>query len=143
MALIRAEAMEEKVQLSDLTFRGLIVHVGPIPTVRLCWRRAKDPQDEPVVTPTSAPQPATLSRPVATPPPLPLTPYGTGSFFERASPIKSAPQNIAGETTQPAGPTPAPASASSRALPDPAAPVTGDWRKDALARFKKMPDLRR
>jgi len=143
VALIRAEALEEKVRLGDLSFRGLIVHVGPIPTVRLCWRRAEEPPDEPVVTPTSASQPATLSRPAATPPPLPLTAYGTDSFFARTSPIKPTPQNIAGETPQPVGPTPAPASASSRALPDPAAPVTGDWRKDALARFKKMPDLRR
>jgi len=36
----------------------------------------------------------------------------------------------------PATPAPAP-------VPMIPAVQTGDWRKDALARFKKMPDLRR
>ena len=142
-ALIRAEALEERVQLGDLSFRGLIVHVGPIPTVRLCWRRPEEPPDEPAVMPTPAPQPATALRPAATPPPLPLAAYGTGSFFERSSPVKSAPQTTDNETPQPVSPSPAPTPASSRVPPETAAPVTGDWRKDALARFKKMPDLRR
>lgn len=142
-ALVRAEALEERVQLGDLSFRGLIVHLGPIPTVRLCWRRPEEAAEEPIVTPTPTAHPATISRPAATPPPLPLAAYGTGSFFERSSPIKTATQNSAGETAQTVCPPPAPEPTSSRARPETTAPATGDWRKDALARFKKMPDLRR
>lgn len=142
-ALIRAEALEEKVQLGDLSFRGLIVHVGPMPTVRLCWRRPADEEDEiaPAEAPATTPSPA--SRPAATPPPLPLSAYGTGSFFERTSAPATAPQ------AQPS-PATSPAPVAPQTMPDrpesprESSPVnTGDWRKDALARFKKMPDLRR
>jgi hypothetical protein len=72
-----------------------------------------------------------------------LAACGTGSFFERSSPVKSAPQATSNEATQTVSPTPAPAPAGSRVPPETTAPAPGDWRKDALARFKKMPDLRR
>lgn len=143
-ALIRAEALEEQVQLGDLSFCGLIVHVGPMPTVRLCWRRPDGEEAEAAVPETPAPAAQPASRPAATPPPLPLSAYGTGSFFERASAPAATPRPASTEASEPA--TPAPTPTPVRARPqteEAAAPVTGDWRKDALARFKKMPDLRR
>jgi hypothetical protein len=136
-ALIRAEALEEKVQLADLSFRGLIVHVGAVPTVRLCWRRAGELAEE-----TAA---AAVAQPAATPPPLPLPAYGASSFFERAAtpqPVPAAP--VAPVTEQPSSalaPTRLPGH-QKPAVTEPVA-ATGDWRKDALARFKKMPDLSR
>jgi hypothetical protein len=136
-ALIRAEALEEKVQLADLRFRGLIVHVGAVPTVRLCWRRAGELAEE-----TAA---AAVAQPAATPPPLPLPAYGASSFFERAAtpqPVPAAP--VAPVTEQPSSalaPTRLPGH-QKPAVTEPVA-ATGDWRKDALARFKKMPDLSR
>ncbi len=140
-ALIRAEALEEKVQLADLSFRGLIVHVGAVPTVRLCWRRAGELAEE-----TAAAAVAQhIAQPTATPPPLPLPAYGASSFFERAAtpqPVSAAP--VAPVTEQPSAalaPTRLPGH-QKPAVTEPV-PATGDWRKDALARFKKMPDLSR
>src|SRR5678815_5261809 len=37
-ALAKADALSEKVTLSHLNYRELTVHVGPTPTIRLCWR---------------------------------------------------------------------------------------------------------
>lgn len=160
-ALIRAEEMEDQLELAGLVFTGLIVHLGPAPTVRLCWRRAREE-----MTPTG-PIPAPAGAP---PPPLPASPaspapagmpgpgsalgsYEAGSFFGRT------------HTTRPPAPAPGPAAtpASTPPPPPPPPPVPGpaggagirpavpavpeqdagggDWRRDALARFKKMPDL--
>lgn len=146
-ALIRAEALEEEVRLSDLSFQGLIIHIGAVPTVRMCWRRGLE-------------EPEASSTPVTAPRDVPV-PAGdaVGSMFEKST-VPLPPKVVAmpvplaegmAETQHPTGlppsPTPAPARASiqlsarpgTTASPKPA--LTGDWRKDALARFKKMPDL--
>ncbi len=142
-ALIRAEALEEKVQLADLSFRGLIVHVGAMPTVRLCWRRAEPVAEESEAAPVAA----SIAKPSATPPPLPLPlpAYGASLFFERATTPQPAPAApVAPVAEQPSAalaPTRLPGQ-SKPPVGEPAA-ATGDWRKDALARFKKMPDLSR
>lgn len=139
-ALIRAEELEEGVHLSDLVFHGLTIHVGPIPTVRLCWRRPS------AATMRTAPSPM---HPVAraTPSPSALPGYGAESFFQRESaacPPTPAPAGTIPGTSPDATPAPTP---SRVRTPVPAAApgteLTGDWRKDALARFKKMPDLSR
>lgn len=161
-ALIRAEAMEERVKLADLSFRGLIVHIGAVPTVRLCWRRQGHEVDEEGSPATHKPSPALASTAQNAPPPLPT--YGTSSFFEKqvvAAPAQvepasaASPQPVvrhepaANELLQ-ASLAPTPPRSSSRPgifTPKPPAdvdaPSTGDWRKDALAKFKKMPDLGR
>ncbi|MFM7102091.1 MAG: hypothetical protein ACKO3N_13070, partial [Verrucomicrobiota bacterium] len=144
-ALIRAEEMEERLELTGLVFTGLVVHIGPVPTVRLCWRRAQEVVEETPTTAASVPA-------MATPPPLPTTPspaavsgtgsalgsYESGSFFGRTTPPAPATRPRETESSVPAAPATPPSGA--RATPEPA-PSTGDWRKDALARFKKMPDL--
>lgn len=161
-ALIRAEAMEEEVQLADLSFRGLIVHIGAVPTVRLCWRRQGHEVEEEGSPATHKPSPALASAAQNAPPPLPN--YGTSSFFEKQVVVAPAPvepasvaiprpvvrhEPAANELLQ-ASLAPTPPRSSSRpgiftTRPQTAetAPSTGDWRKDALARFKKMPDLSR
>lgn len=145
-ALIRAEALEEEVQLADLSFRGLIVHIGAVPTVRLCWRRQTDDFEEPAHVAQHAPQPLAKPSGPVTPPPLPA--YGSGSYFDRPAPTQPAVASVVpGAVVQPPvepSPTLAPTRSGYRlsSVPkEPAPAPTGDWRKDALARFKKMPDL--
>ncbi len=136
-ALIQAEALEEKVHLADLSFSGLIVHIGAVPTVRICWRRAAEDEAE------SEPEPPPSFGSNVTPPPLPS--YGSGSFFDR--PVVGAPPVAVPAAAEPqAAPSPtlSPTRSSlqlSSAPKEPVSAPTGDWRKDALARFKKMPDL--
>lgn len=163
-ALIRAEAMEDKVKLADLSFRGLIVNIGPVPTVRLCWRRQHEDIEEEAHVLAHKLAPALKAEPVAQPAPPPLPNYGGSSFFEKptapqSAPVAPAPAPIPQPTihSRPVAPelaqaslAPTPSRSSSRSLsssakpaPAEAAPSTGDWRKDALARFKKMPDLGR
>ena len=165
-ALIRAEALEEKVQLSDLSFRGLIVHIGAVPTVRLCWRRQHEDVEEEAHLFAQKMAPALKAEPLAQPAPPPLPNYGTSSFFDKPAAVVVAPEPApAAPAPQPApavmarpvaieikqaslAPTPSystlrPSSSSPKAAPAEADPSTGDWRKDALARFKRMPHLGR
>ena len=166
-ALIRAEALEEKVQLADLSFRGLIVHIGAVPTVRLCWRRQQheDVEEEAHLLAQKM-APALMAEPAARPAPPPLPNYGTSSFFEKPAPVVVAtaptpaapvPQPAPALVAQPVAieirqaslaPTPSystlrPSPSSPKAPPAEPDPSTGDWRKDALARFKRMPHLGR
>lgn len=152
-ALIRAEALEKEVRLSDLHFSGLIVHVGAAPTVRLCWRRGGDDVEEPQ-TGTARPVLEHSAKPptITSPPPLP--PYGSGSFFEKFAQTQasgaSAPEPARVVSSAPVveaeapNPSLAPTRLSYRSSStsrERAVPSSGDRSKDALARFKKMPDL--
>jgi hypothetical protein len=139
-ALQRAEELERQVRLSDLRFSGLIVHVGAIPTVRLCWRREDEGVEEravPPVIPVGATPPPLVSTSPAT---GPVTMPGSSSFFnapEREAPVAARPE------TGPASPslTPTPSRYPRQVKEVESVELTGDWRKDALARFKKMPKL--
>ncbi len=160
-ALIRAEALEENVHLADLVFHGLIVHIGAVPTVRLCWRRPRGDVEEEAHFIAQKMAPAMKPEPVGQPAPPPLPSYGSSSFFERNSatpgsvpaPAPTAPavvpQPAAAELAQASlAPTPSrstsrPLYSTSKPAPSEPEPSTGDWRKDALARFKKMPNLGR
>lgn len=145
-AMQRAEEIERQVQLSDLHFSGLIVHVGAIPTMRLCWRREDEEVEEravPPVIPTvaSAGGSTVASTVPSVPPPTgPVTMPGSSSFFNAPTgevPVVARPQ------TGPASPSLAPTPSRYPKRVEEVDPVelTGDWRKDALARFKKMPKL--
>jgi hypothetical protein len=152
-ALIKAEEMAAKVVLPDLTYRELIVDVGPAPTVRVCWR-----PDTVALDPAPA-----IARPASaattTAPPLPTSSssiFGRGSFFE-PRPATSSP------AAQPAASSLEPATVAAATMPGPAGPTqtasvpagapapvpvttgvttkTGDWKRGALDRFKRMPDL--
>ncbi|MBN8246340.1 MAG: hypothetical protein J0L84_02715 [Verrucomicrobia bacterium] len=163
-ALIRAEAMEDQVTLSDLGFRGLIVHIGPVPTVRLCWRPMTTESEEEVRSLALKLAPALKSAP-APPPEAPPVLGASSGFFPERRPVPVAPSPPATvlqpppAASAPVSPAPDPQQVSlaptrlpssirtTTAASPPAsseiAPATGDWRKDALARFKKMPDLGR
>lgn len=130
-SLLQAKQMAETVDLGDLQYNEVIVGIGPIPSVRLCWR------------PEEIEPPAAQSPLAAIPaPPAPQTPppsaFGPTSFFERresqATPVAPAPPSpIAG-----------PAPVSALPLPtQPAVEAPPAAPPDPLARFKKMPVLSR
>ena len=146
-ALAQAQETSYRVDLGELVQDQVIVHVGPRPAVRLCWNV---PAAE--LAPQSA-STAVVQTTAATPVEASSFPSGFGqsSFFERRPNIASSPEPA------PSVPQPPPASASaseasqssaqgashtsaSSALPNSTAPAT-DWRREALERFKKMPDL--
>jgi hypothetical protein len=152
-ALIKAEEMADKVDLPDLTYRELIVDVGPAPTVRVCWRSDLVVVDAEPIAPASRPSTAApASAPPVLPPPSSI--LGKGSFFEPRTP-SAAPAHPAAETSVPAavGVPPAtpvsgyPLQTDAVAVPSqPTAGIAGtkeagDWRRAALDRFKRMPDF--
>jgi hypothetical protein len=137
-ALAKADALSEKVTLSHLTYRELIVHVGATPTIRLGWRPETHVEEAPVAH-AAAPgvQTTTIATAPAASSPPPLPAFSQSSFFEqRTIPTTSHPSTT---ETPPVISTSTPASASTPA-PD-AAPAGGHWKQSALERFKKMPDV--
>ena len=145
-ALAKADGVSEKVHLTHLTSRELIVHVGPTPSVRLCWSA-----DAPVQTAVAAQVPTTpVAAPVAAASsPPPLSAFASSSYFEQRSP--GATPRPAQTSPAPPSPEPAPGppplstspsiSTTGTSYVQPTEPASGgDWRKSALDRFKKMPD---
>ncbi len=144
-ALIRAEEKEGWIRLGDLEFREITVHVGPQPIVRLGWRRHPGSEGQhPGAVPASAtavipppipaavvesvfdrPKPAAAVTPATVPVPKPTSPR----------PAPTPAWSAYGSTTEAAGQPEAPAESKS------ASKAGGAPHQDALARFKKMPDL--
>lgn len=156
-AILTAQELATRVDGGNLQFSRITAYVGASPSVRIAWEPvdAGEP-DQPVRAaalvppplPPEAPAAPTRSRNPDTTPsmasgaaPTTFGSYGTSSFFEprpSAAPSRPAATTPASETAPVAAPA---ASAKDSASEEPEA--TGDWRKDALARFKKMPDLSR
>lgn len=137
-ALTKADAISERVRLSELSYRGVVVHVGPTPCVRLRWQA-----DEVEETVAPAPAAATSAPAVTTAAPPPLPAFGSSSFFEQRSPAASQPATEIAVATTPAPPAAA-APVVAASVPTPATvaePVSGAWKPSALDRFKKMPDV--
>ncbi|HKX62453.1 MAG TPA: hypothetical protein VJS65_11420 [Verrucomicrobiae bacterium] len=135
-ALAKADALSEKVTLSNLSYRELIVHVGSTPTIRLCWRTEAHEEDATAahVAPHAAAHTPGIAPTAAAVVPPPLPAFSQSSYFEHR--------------TTPTPPTPpAPQSAPevstvSSSMPAPeAAPAGSHWNQSALERFKKMPDV--
>lgn len=142
-SLMRAEEAADQVRLSDLDYRTLIVHVGPVPTVRLCWR--------PSGSLSQAKRPGLLSEPT---PARPAAAAERPSFFGSAPPGTSG-LNTAEQASEPEQPPSASAAPPPRELvpepqrASPPAPATPEvslaketapvWNSDALQRFKTMP----
>lgn len=133
-ALLKAEEMAERVALMNLTYHKLIVYVGPLPLVRLCWC-SNTTQAVASATPPPVPAPATGAG--ATPPSssgFSSSMFGSGSFFEsRSAATTAARASVDPASASPSTPAPIAASAPvAEAAPD---------SQDPLARFKKMPNL--
>jgi len=133
-SLLQAKQMAETVELAELIYHEVIVGIGPIPSVRLCWR----PEEvEPTLVMQTAPAiaiapPLAASAPLA--PPQPPSVFGASSFFERreAKPAPGVPPATTEVTPTVTTTVPQPKPAA-----EPPAPL------DPLARFKKMPILTR
>lgn len=156
-ALLTAQELAARVDGGSLQFSRVTAYVGASPSVRIAWEPVDEPEDIPPALPSRAagsvppPIPETPSARIPqTPPSTDNTPsmasgaapatfgdYGASSFFE---PRSSKPASRPSSTTSP---DPAAALPPTRhpSTPTDEPEPTGDWRKDALARFKKMPDL--
>lgn len=131
-SLLQAKQMAETVELGDLIYNEVVVGIGPIPSIRLCWRTE---ETEPVVVAqatTAIPLPPALAAPAV----LPQSAFGAGSFFERRE-TKPAPAAAPAVVTAKIEAPP------TMAIPKPQAAVESAEPKDPLARFKKMPVLSR
>ncbi len=138
-ALLQAKQMAETVELGDLVYNEVIVGIGPIPSVRLCWR----PEEEEL-----SPAPQTPNTVAATPPLAAFAPattaqpqsaFTSSSFFERKEAKPAATPSASQTTTTP---TATPSVASEKTVVPPAPPAE-PVSTDPLARFKKMPVLNR
>jgi hypothetical protein len=128
-SLAKADALTEKMHLSNLSYRELVVHVGPTPSVRLHWRA--DDVIESAAPAHSIVRPPPVPVVVATPSPA-LPTFGQSSYFEPRAvvhPVESKPSEVA-----------APASAPAVHVPVVKTVKGSDWKQSALDRFKKMPD---
>ena len=136
-AMIQAENLEPEVRLSEMSYRGLSVFLGPAPAIRLRWGRPI-PAVEAAETVVAAEPAVTMSGSA------PLSGFAADAFFGKTQ--ETLPGGLSGEASR----TPQGVPESGLEKPGPMAkgPVAvgrrslaADWRKDALARFKKMPDL--
>ncbi len=155
-ALLRAAELADRVDLPGLSYQQLTVYVGPAPTVRIGWRPeawAEPVAEAPAVaaglppllggsqwSATSAVSsfaPALVSPPAPAAAPASSTPKPSPALAPTA--VSTAPT-----TPYPAPPTTqATAATPAVALSQAPAALDKDWRKGALDRFKKMPDLTR
>lgn len=132
-AVVQAGKLADQVKLTNLGCEELVVHVGPAPTVRICWRSAGEEEEA-----ASSPVTTHAASPPATPAAA-TSAFTSSSYFEprrAAEPAaKPAPAHVPAAEHAPALPTaPTPAA-------NPVPSTGGDWRRSALDRFKRMPDL--
>lgn len=133
-SLLQAKQMADTVEVGDLIYNEVVVGIGPIPSVRLCWRAQQPEQATVAQTMPAIPVPPPLASSAPAPAP---SPFGASSFFERRE-TKAAP------VAQPAVSTVQSAPAIEQTPVTKAEPVTETAiSSDPLARFKKMPDLAR
>lgn len=137
-ALAKADALSEKVSLSHLNYRELVVHVGSAPTIRLCWWAERPEAESAVIAsaPTHSPQVASAPATAPNPPPLPA--FSQSSFFEQRT-VATAPRSATAPSV-PESTAPVIASPSTVAAAPEPVPSGSQWKQSALERFKKMPD---
>ena len=131
-SLLQAKQMADTVEVGDLIYNEVVVGIGPIPSVRLCWR-AEQAEPAPVVhTAPTIPVPPPLASSAPAPAP---SPFGSSSFFERreAKPAPMAQAVVPTISAPEIEPTPV----------TKVEPAEAAVSNDPLARFKKMPDLAR
>lgn len=129
-ALHTADKVASGPRLQHLEPGEVTIHVGPEPVVRVGWRRpAPRAAASAAATPTPAAAPASSTL------------FGAGSFFERRAEATPPSPGAVPQSTAASRPNIVPPAVAAPAATAPA--PTGDWRRDALARFKKMPDLTR
>jgi hypothetical protein len=137
-SLLQAKQMAETIEFGELIYDEVVVGIGPIPSIRVCWRTEEDEQtafaqNAPAI---SVAPPLAASAQVG--PAQPQSVFGTSSFFERRevgptlTPVQStAPSVMSGPVDEPS---------TVVKVPLPTKPTES---VDPLARFKKMPVLHR
>jgi hypothetical protein len=140
-SLLQAKQMADTVELDALDYSEVIVGVGPIPSVRLCWRMEYPQEAEAVQSEPAIPVPS----PVAVPAPAPPSVFGQSSFFERRT-AQPEPAPVAAQRTASAVPANKPLPSTTMPAREPVieTPRVGSsvkGKEDPLARFKKMPDF--
>lgn len=130
-AILQAKQMAETVECGELHYAELIVGIGPIPSVRMCWR-AVETGAAPPIAPAAQPIPVT---PATTfPAPAAQSIFGPNSLFEKQPPLPAP-------VTTPSPTVPPVSEKTVATTPPPGTP--SDGKSDPLARFRKMPDLSR
>lgn len=150
-SLVRAEETADSVHMTDLEYHTLVIHIGPAPTVRLCWRPAPSLAQgaNASVLATASTVPASPSEAPDRPSFFGENPPATDGFTSREAVAEDEPPSPA-SSEPPAprtGPTPEPVRVVRPASPPPPPPreVIGKkeappvWNSDALQRFKTMP----
>ncbi|MEO6033912.1 MAG: hypothetical protein ABIQ35_01525 [Verrucomicrobiota bacterium] len=128
--LLKAEESASNVEFTHLKYDGVVVHIGAVPLIRMCWRsdtllqeqaRAKVPESLPATPPPSSPS--------------------IGSFFEqRVIPASPVTAPVSQDLPVPVEPVPTVLPQTSIDF-EPEKPSFSPWTSDALTRFKKMPDF--
>lgn len=141
-SLIQAEEMADKVDLNDQVYYKLRVNVGPIPSVKLCWKNSgtDNPDLDEKEIKISA------QKTLENAPSSSFAGYGSGSFFDqrytstKPSPVMagSEPLNVNSSTAESEIPNKTThAAVSQLSTTESSLPPN----PDPLAKFKKMPDL--
>jgi len=146
--MLQAQEMADTVQLGELTkfdYRELTVSIGPIPSVRICWRPEGTTQAEEVAQPAkTAPIPPPVTQMAST---APQSAFTQTAYFEKRTPLPPPVPTATTATTPPVAAFAAqPIRVPLPAAEAPAAETTSaetKMKQDPLARFKKMPDLLR
>ena len=137
-SLLQAQQMADTVELNQLHYNEVAVGIGPIPSVRLCWR-SDEVEEETIAQSPAIPLPPPL---VSSVPAASQSAFGPGSFFEkRVPPPQPAP--VTAESITPKSPTikvALPLASTVEVEARHVSPVA-ELSHDPLARFKKMPDL--
>jgi hypothetical protein len=135
-SIIRAESLTQQVHSPEMEYRGLLIHLGSTPAVRILWREIIEqagatPTTIKIATPsTPGLQPATASAS------LPATSsFAQSSFFETTATRATTPAH-ASEIIHAAAPT-----ESHPHTFNTATSLQGDWKKDALERLKNNPGV--
>ena len=135
-SLLQSKQMAETVEVGDLVYNEVVVGIGPIPSVRLCWR--PEASEEAATARVAATIPIPSSP--ATSPAAPQSVFGQSSFFEKRPPQPQPAAAVASQPSTASQPVslqvPAAAAVAQKTIPE------ATYRdQDPLARFKKMPDL--
>jgi len=136
-SLLQAKQMAETVEFGDLIYNEVVVGIGPIPSVRLCWRSEEVEQEATVETAPAKSVPPTLAASAAQPQPQSV--FGASPFFERREII---PASVVSRTITAATVAVTPVVAA-KPTAQPKAEIEPTVPQDPLARFKKMPVLGR
>jgi hypothetical protein len=136
-SIIKAESVAQKVHSPDMEYRGVLIHLGAQPGVRILWReiiRQIQPAQAAmkVSTQTIPTTPSLTNQPATASAHLPATSsFAQSSFFESApratTPAHSASIEVAAPTE------------THRSHFHTSKSLSGDWKKEAMDRLKSNP----